>query len=99
MQVKGADAVAVLTEKERTRYSEGIDGLQRYLKSQIAYYNALQAIGQLNEDGAQHLAGLRAKLAEVEATMKILGQTTAVAADSLGSAPGISTKRHTGLPR
>jgi tape measure domain-containing protein len=85
VQVKGADAVSVLTEKERTRYAEGIDGLERYLKSQIAYYNSLQQIGQLNDEGLQHLTGLRAKLAEVEATIKVLGQTTAVAADSLKS--------------
>ncbi|MCQ4164706.1 tape measure protein [Tahibacter harae] len=79
-QVKSAAAVEALTAKEQVQYAQGLIGLEKYLQAQIKYYDALRSIGSLNDEGLQHLANLKARLAEVEAGIKTL-QTAASVAD------------------
>lgn len=85
IQIKTTAAVETMTGAEQARYANNLVGLQEYLKAQITYYNTLRSIGQLNEEGEQHLTNLRGKLAEVDAALKSLQQSASIAADSIQS--------------
>lgn len=85
IQIKTTAAVETMTGAEQERYAHNLVGLQEYLKAQITYYNTLRSIGQLNEEGEQHLTNLRGKLAEVDAALKSLQQSASIAADSIQS--------------
>lgn len=85
VQVKTAAVVETMTVAEQTRYSEGLTGLQMYLQSQVKYYDTLRQIGGLNEEGLQHLANLKARLAEVDAGIKTLSGSASIAADTFRS--------------
>jgi tape measure domain-containing protein len=85
IQIKTTAAVETMTGAEQARYAHNLVGLQEYLKAQITYYNTLRGIGQLNEEGEQHLTNLRGKLAEVDAALKSLQQSASIAADSIQS--------------
>lgn len=83
MQVQSAGAVAEMTDAERTRYRDGLTGLEKYLDAQVTYYETLRQIGGLNEEGIRHLQNLRGRLLEIAPAMKALDEGSQAAGDAL----------------